>query len=134
MSNITNLSRVVNALRVQRLTDGFCMKTPAFVCNLVRFLHFNYSSNITSPKHRSECATRYYSCSAKQDTVRIGCASGFWGDTAASGNNDLHAHMNSPLVQPTRTQFTGLHLRDSRVVRHKLHPIRVQCTTFDQYL
>uniref|UniRef100_A0A673WMS7 Si:ch73-132f6.5 n=1 Tax=Salmo trutta TaxID=8032 RepID=A0A673WMS7_SALTR len=84
MSNITNLYRVVNALRVQRLTDGFCMKTPAFVCNLVRFLHSNYSSNKTSPKHRSECATHYYSCSAKQDTVRIGCASGFWGDTTDS--------------------------------------------------
>ncbi|KAK6322990.1 hypothetical protein J4Q44_G00053290 [Coregonus suidteri] len=87
MSNISNLSRVVHSSGVQRLTNGFCLKTPLFAYNGARFLHSGYPSNKTTsnrsfPRHRFECATHY--TSSAKDTVRIGCASGFWGDTSAS--------------------------------------------------
>ncbi|CAL1591042.1 unnamed protein product [Knipowitschia caucasica] len=60
------------------------------ICAKIRFIdvsssHFSESAaNVTQRNRTSANSHRFYAQSSAKQTVRIGCASGFWGDTATS--------------------------------------------------
>ncbi|XP_029932800.1 uncharacterized protein LOC115377073 [Myripristis murdjan] len=76
MSKFPHLLRVANTFRLPY--EGSCCKS--------RFLHFNSPVKLSATCTGATKPFRRYTTSAKKkkNTVRIGCASGFWGDTATS--------------------------------------------------
>uniref|UniRef100_A0A665U4D9 Uncharacterized LOC115058955 n=1 Tax=Echeneis naucrates TaxID=173247 RepID=A0A665U4D9_ECHNA len=54
------------------------------LCSDKNFVPFGPSAECSGPGRPHRTGSRCYSRSARTPTVRIGCASGFWGDTATS--------------------------------------------------
>uniref|UniRef100_UPI003AAB82CA uncharacterized protein n=1 Tax=Centroberyx gerrardi TaxID=166262 RepID=UPI003AAB82CA len=89
MSNFPHLFRVAHASAFRRLSHGKNLKTSEILLCNSRFLHFN--SPVKLPTCQNTKSFKYYTTSAKKKTVRIGCASGFWGDTATSVPQLIHS-------------------------------------------
>uniref|UniRef100_A0A3Q3J5W4 Uncharacterized protein n=1 Tax=Monopterus albus TaxID=43700 RepID=A0A3Q3J5W4_MONAL len=91
MSNFPHL--LCNApLAFRRLSrcrgSGRCVS----LCFDARTLHSSLSAERPSrTKHQYKTSSRCYTSSARTQPVRIGCASGFWGDTAASVPQLIHS-------------------------------------------
>ncbi|XP_035849772.1 uncharacterized protein LOC116035193 isoform X2 [Sander lucioperca] len=84
MSNFPHLLRHAPAV-LGRLSRGRSAEKCVSLRVSVRFLRVSSVAKCSSGlKHEDRSSSRCYSGSAATNPVRIGCASGFWGDTAAS--------------------------------------------------
>ncbi|XP_026225019.1 uncharacterized protein lratb.1 [Anabas testudineus] len=60
-------------------------------CFDAEFSHFSSSAELLSGNNHNKTCSRCFTSSARKQRVRIGCASGFWGDTAASVPQLIHS-------------------------------------------